>query len=119
MTEPTPAPPFRSDSTGQVSAPIELEDEILSRAVVRLSGHILGLVLGIVVALALFVATNWLVIRGGPVVGPHLGLLGQFFIGYSVSFAGSLVGAIYAFATGYLSGLFIAWTYNSIAFKRH
>lgn len=119
MSEPTPSRFDGNVATGHVSAPIETEDELLSRAVVRLSGQILGLVFGIVLALALFVATNWLVLKGGPVVGPHLGLLSQFFIGYSVSFAGSFIGALYAFATGYLSGLSIAWTYNSIAFKRH
>ncbi len=119
MSEPTPVHPDTGDSTSHVSSRFEFEDEVLSRAVVRLSGHILGLVFGIVMALALFVATNWLVIRGGPVVGPHLGLLSQFFIGYSVSLPGSFVGAIYAFATGYVSGLFIAWAYNSIAFRQH
>lgn len=91
------------------------EEELLKRAVVRLSGNILGLVFGIVFALIIFVATNWLVLKGGPVVGPHLGLLGQFFIGYSVSFVGSLVGMIYGFVGGYLAGLFIAWVYNLVA----
>ncbi len=91
------------------------EEELLKRAVVRLSGNILGLVLGIIFALVIFVATNWLVLKGGPVVGPHLSLLGQFFIGYSVSFVGSLVGMIYGFVGGYLAGLFIAWVYNLVA----
>lgn len=88
------------------------EEEIIRKAVVRLNGHILGFVLAMIGALIIFLTTNWLVLKGGEVVGPHMGLLGQFFIGYSVTFAGSLIGAAYAFVIGYASGLFIAWIYN-------
>ncbi len=95
------------------------EEELLRRAVVRLSGNILGLVFGTILGLMIFVATNWLVFKGGPVVGPHLSLLSQFFIGYSVTFLGSLVGMLYGFVAGYLAGLFIAWVYNSVAFLKH
>lgn len=98
------------------------EEELLKRAVVRLSGNVLGLVFGTILALVIFVATNWLVLKGGtvigphgsPVVGPHLSLLGQFFIGYSVTFVGSLIGMVYAFICGYLSGLILAWIYNGV-----
>ena len=92
--------------------PTVSEEEIIRKAVVRLNGHILGFVLAMIGALIIFLATNWLVLKGGEVVGPHMGLLDQFFIGYSVTFVGSLIGAAYAFLIGYLSGLFIAWIYN-------
>jgi hypothetical protein len=94
------------------------EEEILKQAVLRLNGHILGFVLGVIGGLVIFVATNWLVLKGGDVVGPHLGLLGQFFIGYSVTFTGSFVGAAYGFITGYASGLLIGWIYNAVAFLK-
>lgn len=94
------------------------EEEILKQAVVRLNGHILGFVLGIISALVIFAATNFLVLKGGEVVGPHLSLLGQFFIGYSVTFVGSLIGAVYGFITGYLSGLLIGWVYNAVVFLK-
>lgn len=90
------------------------EELLIKQAVLLLNSQILGLVFGVVSALIIFVATNWLVIRGGEVVGPHLGLLSHFFIGYSVSFAGSLLGALYGFIVGYLSGLLIGWIYNKI-----
>lgn len=93
-------------------------DEILLQATLRLSRNILGLVLGFLSGLLVFVATNILVLKGGDVVGPHLGLLSQFFIGYSVSFVGSFIGAAYGFALGYTSGAFIAWIYNVIAARR-
>ncbi len=90
------------------------EELLLKQAISLLNSQILGLVLGVVIALIIFVATNWLVIRGGEVVGPHLGLLSQFFIGYSVTFIGSIIGAVYGFIIGYLSGLLIGWIYNKI-----
>jgi len=92
----------------------EFEDELLERAVISLNGHVLGIVLGIIGGLVIFVATNWLVIKGGPVVGPHLGLLSQYFIGYSVTFVGSLVGVLYMFLIGYISGFLIAFIYNLV-----
>jgi len=62
--------------------------------------------------LAIFVATNWLVLKGGKIVGPHLVLLSQYFIGYRVTFVGSLIGLGYGFALGFLAGYFMAQTYN-------
>jgi hypothetical protein len=62
--------------------------------------------------LAIFVATNWLVIKGGDVVGPHMALLGQFFIGYQVTFLGSFVGLIYGFIAGFVLGYVVAALYN-------
>jgi hypothetical protein len=66
-------------------------DEILRVRLLRLNATVQGLAAGLVCGLVLFVATNWLVLKGGDVVGPHLGLLGQYFIGYRVTFVGSLV----------------------------
>ncbi len=102
--------PYPQDYSEQ--KPTISEEEQIRKAVVRLNGHILGFVVALVGALAIFAATNWLVLKGGEVVGPHMGLLDQFFIGYSVTFTGSLIGAAYAFVIGYVSGLFVAWVYN-------
>ncbi len=94
------------------------EDKMFS-GVIRLNAGILGLVLGLLMGLAIFIATNWLVIMGGhklesgeTVIGPHLSLLGQFFIGYKVSFLGSFIGFIYGFALGSLVGSSVSWIYN-------
>ena len=62
----------------------------------------------------IFAGDKLAVLKGGEVVGPHLGLLDQFLIGYSVTFVGSLIGAAYAFVIGYIFGLFIAWVYNLV-----
>jgi hypothetical protein len=71
------------------------------------------------VGLGIFIATNWLVLRGGNVVGPHLSLLGQFFIGYTVSFMGSLIGFAYGFLGGFAVGYLIAMLYNWIVGLKH
>src|SRR5215468_10050056 len=74
-----------------------------------------GVVTGLLAGLALFVATNWLVLKGGRVVGPHLALLGQYFIGYRVSFVGSLIGFAWAFSLGFLVGAAVVAIYNRLA----
>jgi hypothetical protein len=91
-----------------------LENVVLTR-VMRLNANVNGLVTGLMLALGIFVATNWLVLKGGDVVGPHLGLLGQFFIGYEVSFWGSLIGFAYGFAAGFSLGYLVARLYNWVA----
>jgi hypothetical protein len=90
-------------------------EQKLFSGVLWLNAKVFGLTLGIVCGLALFLATNWLVIKGGESVGPHLSLLSQYFIGYRVSFLGSFVGFLYGFALGTMTGSFIGWFYNKIA----
>jgi hypothetical protein len=86
--------------------------------VIRLGAAAQGVSLGLVCALGVFVATNWLLIKGGQDVGRHLSLLNQYFIGYDVTFVGSLVGAAYGFVVGFIFGYIIATTYNLIATRR-
>jgi hypothetical protein len=81
----------------------------------RLNATVQGVVTGTVAGLGIFIATNWLIIKGGPVVGPHLALLGQFFIGYRVSFVGSLVGFAYGFILGFGVAYGVARMYNWLA----
>ena len=94
------------------------EEEKLFKGILWLNAKVLGLVLGLLFGLAIFIATNWLVMKGGMPVGPHLQLLSQYFIGYRVSFLGSLIGFAYGFAVGTLSGALIGWIYNKIAALR-
>ena len=88
-----------------------IERIVLTR-LVRLNASIQGIVTGLIVGLSVFLATNWLILKGGDVVGPHLSLLGQFFIGYRVSFVGSLIGFAYGFVAGFVCGYSVARMYN-------
>jgi hypothetical protein len=89
-------------------------ETVVLKKLMRLNAVIHGVVFGIMTGLIIFIATLWLVIKGGPVVGPTLGLLGQFFYGYQVSFWGSFVGFGYGFLSGFLVGYLVAFLYNWI-----
>jgi hypothetical protein len=92
------------------------QDEIqqIRKSLVRFSEQGWGLAFGSVSALGLFVATIWLVVRGGINVGEHLNLLGVYLPGYSVSYSGAFIGFVYAFVIGYGAGRTIATVYNRV-----
>ena len=90
-------------------------ESLVSVRLMRLNATVQGVVLGLIVGLGIFIATNWLIIKGGPLVGPHLALLGQFFIGYRVTFVGSLIGFAYGFVLGFCVGYGVASAYNRLA----
>ena len=94
---------------------MKTDNDRLVSGILLLNAKALGLVLGLVFGLVIFIATNWLVIKGGKTVGPHLILLSQYFIGYRVTFWGSLIGFGYGFVLGTLSGSMLGWIYNKIA----
>jgi hypothetical protein len=103
--------PISTGNPTMISDKELLEKMVLTRTV-RLSAIVQGVTTGLMVGLGIFIATNWLVLKGGEVVGPHLSLLGQFFIGYRVTFGGSLIGAAYGFVCGFVIGGLIAKMYN-------
>jgi hypothetical protein len=108
-----------TESAREPPPPLSSAEEALVREVIRLSRNVLGLTLGFLCAAGLFLATNILVLKGGPNVGAHLQLLSQFFPGYRVTFVGSFLGLIYGFAVGYVSGWIIAAVYNRVVYLRH
>jgi hypothetical protein len=84
------------------------------RTPARLNARAWGLALGLLLGFGLCLATNILVVKGGPVVGPHLGLLGAYLPGYQVSFAGSLIGLGYGIVIGYCAGWVLGVVYNAL-----
>jgi len=93
---------------------IDSLDRLVLTRLVQLNCTLHGLVLGILSGLTIFIATNWLILKGGDVVGPHLALLSQFFIGYKVTFSGSLIGFAYGFITGFAIGYGVTRLYNNL-----
>jgi len=89
-------------------------EQDLRRAVARLNERAWGITLGLLLGLGLFIATNILVVKGGPEVGPHLALLRIYFPGYRVTFLGSVIGFVYAFVVGYAVGRLIGAVYNRL-----
>jgi hypothetical protein len=94
---------------------MESEEVLIQKAVVLLNAKLLGIVLGILMGTGLFLATNFLVLKGGPNVGAHLRLLAVFFPGYRVTFFGSIIGFGYAFLLGFISGVILGAVYNKLA----
>jgi protoporphyrinogen oxidase len=91
-------------------------EQELARVFLRVDRVALGLSVGVLGGLGLFVATLALVLAGGPVVGPTLGLLGQYFPGYSVTGLGSCVGLFYGFVSGFVGGWLFAVLRNMVMF---
>lgn len=89
-------------------------DKVIIEAFARLDKTALGLAVGAVCGVAVFVATVFLVIKGGEPVGPNLALLGQFFIGYTVTAKGAFVGLAYGLVTGFVLGWLIAFFRNAL-----
>jgi hypothetical protein len=91
------------------------EKTAVSHAVLRMNARAWGVSTGLLFGSILFIATLVLVIRGGPNVGPHLGLLSIYLPGYRVTFLGSFIGFVYMFVLGYGFGRLVGILYNRVA----
>lgn len=89
----------REATDGPLDLPVEAR-QTLARVNARAWGIASGLLLG----LGLAIATIILIVKGGAVVGPHLGLLGMVLPGYTVTPFGACVGFVYMFVIGYALG---------------
>ena len=89
-------------------------DKIIVQSLAKLDGTAFGIALGSLLGVTIFLATVFLLIKGGDVIGPNLSLLSQFFVGYEVSFTGSLIGCFYGLITGFVVGWSIAFIRNFV-----
>jgi len=80
----------------------------------KLSAKGLGLSLGILWGLSVFLSTIWIMWRGG---GATLQKLAQFYLGYSVTLGGAIIGLVWGFIDGLILGALIAVLYNVFAGK--
>jgi protoporphyrinogen oxidase len=86
------------------------EHEELALVFAKFDRLAMGVAGGAVAAALIMVLTLFLVIKGGPVIGPNLALLRQYFPGYRVTLGGAFIGAVYAFVVGGVLG----WTAAAI-----
>lgn len=87
-------------------------DDVLRKAFARIDKPSFAGACGIVSGLYVFFATLWLVQKGGPNVGAHLQLLGQYFMGYTVTYTGAVIGFLYGLLWGFLFGWLFAYLRN-------
>jgi len=89
------------------------KDEI-SQAIARIKTNALAIVCAMIGGVGLFVITAWLLIKDGPDAGQHLQLLSNYFIGYSVTWWGSVVGLFYGALCGGVIGWAVGMIYNTV-----
>jgi len=95
------------------------ERRVLTNTIREVNEKAWAIAVGLLLAIGLFVATNWLVLKAGSDVGFHLRLLRVYFPGYSVTFVGSLVGFVYAFVLGYLTARTVVTIYHRLTVWIH
>lgn len=91
-----------------------VSDEVLVRAFARIDKLALATAVGSACGLSIFIATLWLIIKGGELIGPNLQLLGEYFIGYTITMKGAFIGMGYSFTWGFLSGWLFAYLRNFV-----
>jgi hypothetical protein len=89
-------------------------DKLIIQSLAKLDNSALGIAIGSVFGTLIFLATNILLIKGGDNIGPNLSLLSHYFVGFEVTFTGSLIGLFYGFATGFILGWLIAFLRNLV-----
>lgn len=93
----------------------DADKAILMAAFAKIDVIAFSVAMGSVFALLLFAATVTLVLKGaapGAEIGPHMKLLGVYLPGYTVSWGGSLLGALYGAFGGAVFGVFISTLWN-------
>jgi hypothetical protein len=85
----------------------------------------MGVAVGVVLGGLIFATTTALLLKGGPVIGPNLGLLAEYFFGYSVTWRGAFVGLVWGTGIGFLSGWgfavlrnFLVWAWLTVIRSR-
>jgi protoporphyrinogen oxidase len=100
----------------QVNGDPEYQEEVFKKIIMRAFARIdkLGFAtaLGLVAGMLFFIVNTILALGGGNEATQYLGLLGQYFIGYTVSFEGTLVGTAYVVWWTFLFGWLFAYLRN-------
>jgi len=76
----------------------------------QLNPKSLGLALGVIEAVALFILGLLAMATGYAV--DFVNLTATFYIGYSATIVGSIIGVVWGFVDGFVGGWLVAWLYN-------
>lgn len=79
-------------------------DKLLIEAFAKIDKLALGVAVGVVSGLGVFLCTAILIAKGGEPIGPNLALLGQYFVGYTVTPVGAFIGLVYGALLGFFLG---------------
>jgi hypothetical protein len=90
-----------------------LKPDVLTYAFAPVHKAALGVAVGLVAGLAIFLVTAFHVVVH-PTGGPNLGLLAQYFYGYDVTWLGAVIGLFWGLVTGFVAGWFMAFVRNLV-----
>ena len=108
----------RLEKASEIMTQQSLQKDEISHALARIRTGALAIVCAMIGGAGLFVMTAWLLIKDGPQVGQHLRLLSIYFIGYSVTWWGSVVGLFYGALCGGAIGWAVGMIYNKVVRMR-
>lgn len=94
-----------------MSASQRHSDELVAPAFLPVHKLAFGVATGMTAAVIVFLATAIYLLRN-PQPGFQLGLLAQYFAGYTVSWPGALIGAAWAGFSGFVLGWFLGFSRN-------
>ncbi len=104
----------KAPATPPAAADEQSTDALILQSFAKLDKVALGISFGSTLGLLIFLATLFLLVKGGSTLGPNLSLLTHYFIGYSVSLRGSFIGLGYGFLSGFVLGWSIALLRNAL-----
>lgn len=90
----------------------ETEDAVIEVAFAKIDPLALGVAVGVVSGLGIFMASVALLLRGGPAPGPTLSLLGNYLFGFDVTWPGAIIGLFEGGLLGFAVGSVAAWLRN-------
>ena len=106
----------KEPATPPAAADEQSTDALILESFSKLDKVALGISFGSTLGPLIFLATLFLLFKGGSPLGPNLSLLTHYFIGYSVSLGGSFIGLGYGFLSGFVLGWSIALLRNTLVF---
>ena len=87
--------------------------EVLSRSFAKIDKLAFATALGSVSGIVFFLATIWLVVKGGE-LAEYMQLLNQYFVGYTVSLQGAFISFGYSFLWCFIFGWLFAYLRNMV-----
>src|SRR5215217_3537688 len=86
----------------------ESEEKVIEVAFAKIDPLALGVAVGLVSGIGIFLASAVLLLKSGPLTSPNLSLLGNFLIGFEPSWKGALIGLGEGGCAGFMVGAFAA-----------
>jgi len=90
----------------------EAEDAVIEVAFAKIDPLALGIAVGAVSGVGIFMASVVLLLKGGPAPGLTLSLLGNYLFGFDVTWGGAVIGLLEGGLLGCAVGALAAWLRN-------